>query len=462
MQVYLPMVLAQLEGVPEEDGMSDANAVGRRVMWLTLLGALTAGARADAVHPHLGPLLTAVARPTFCVPVVASDEERSTAYTDAQTRLAAFLETLIERAGAPCCTPPHGLLLYSALMRIASVPSSAANGFSSQRRAIQTLARMAVAAGVSDNLADGGVALHEVYMPELLRQVLAKGAFQQWRADSSDWHLTQTLLRQSEGGAAASVLMDIVPVLASLLDPKRDPTLRMTALSLLDHLLSAESCASSEEMGEWATDIYGVMLLPNLVWRAGKAAEHVRLASALCLSKLLPLPHLSGETLASHLDDALPLFTSALDDDNAETRRLMCSILASALPRLTGAALSSETVRRLYPEMLKRLDDASDEIRLQVCASLVALIRCFTYSAIYSTSSNLDKTNYQYFLRGLLVHLDDPSHNIQQAVGSVVGEAMHADPPVCIEELRAVRDRQRSPQLCNELLAKARDIGQLV
>ena len=30
------------------------------------------------------------------------------------------------------------------------------------------------------------------------------------------------------------------------------------------------------------------MLLPNLVWRAGRVAEQVRLAAMLCVSRLLP------------------------------------------------------------------------------------------------------------------------------------------------------------------------------
>ena len=124
----------------DEDGVSDSSLVGRRALWLTLLGALTAGAKAESVQPHLGPLLAAVAKPTFCVPVralrgrsrlqlalaslaracvpaaaspcrssaelavpharlvspapqaVAADDERTVAYSDAQTRLAGFLE----------------------------------------------------------------------------------------------------------------------------------------------------------------------------------------------------------------------------------------------------------------------------------------------------------------------------------------------------------------------------------
>ena len=47
---------------------------------------------------------------------------------------------------------------------------------------------------------------------------------------------------------------------------------------------------SSAEMHDWAELIFQAMLVPNLVWRAGRAAEHVRLAAMTNLSKLVPLP----------------------------------------------------------------------------------------------------------------------------------------------------------------------------
>jgi hypothetical protein len=80
----------------------------------------------------------------------------------------------------------------------------------------------------------------------------------------------------------------------------------------------------------------------------------------------------------------------------------------------------------------------------------------------YASEANFDKTNYQYLLRGLLVHLDDPSPEIQAEVKAVLGEAARVDPPVCAEELRTVRERQRTPKLVDELLATIAGIGQLV
>ena len=64
--------------------------------------------------------------------------------------------------------------------------------------------------------------------------------------------------------------------LTHLLDPKQDPTLRLTALGAVDHLLSDEAFCSAPPLTEWAEHILAAMLLPNLVWRAGRVAEQVR------------------------------------------------------------------------------------------------------------------------------------------------------------------------------------------
>ena len=116
----------------------------------------------------------------------------------------------------------------------------------------------------------------------------------------------------------------------------------------------------------------------------------------------------------------------------------------------------------MYPELLKRLDDASDDVRVRACAPICSLFRSMDYQELWSDEHNFDKTNFQYFLRGLLVHLDDPSPEIQQAIMGVFEVGMQVDPLVFAEEVRAVRERHRSPKLCDQLVEEARALGQLV
>lgn len=63
------------------------------------------------------------------------------------------------------------------------------------------------------------------------------------------------------------------------------------------------------------------------------------------------------------------------------------------------------TLTTFYRELLKRLDDSSDEIRLDACLTLTTYLRV--------VPADYDRTHFKYLLRGLLVHLDDTNPAIQ-------------------------------------------------
>jgi dynein assembly factor 5 len=155
--------------------------------------------------------------------------------------------------------------------------------------------------------------------------------------------------------------------------------------------------------------------VPNLVWRAGKPAEHVRLAAMTCLSKLLPLGVVIASALAKQLEAALPIVMTCLDDDNVNTRRLSCAVLEAvrSFSTFVPAALSSththqpscgqvlrklpprlvkeEWTRKIYPELLKRLDDASDGVRLAVCVCWLNTVPTTTLNADPATLRLADR-----------------------------------------------------------------------
>ena len=461
--VYVPLLLHQLH-TADPDASSDTAVIARRGLCLTVLSALMSGAEPSALKPQLPALSAAVAAPHFCIPPPGIDDDRAAIYAGTQLRLCKFLGALVERAGPDCAQQPQAYSLYCALMRLAAVPSTAGRGFTAQRTAVETLNTFAQSAGHPT-----AGPLHATHLPRLVEDVLGDGSaepskapYAHWQASTHEWHLLQALLRQCDGETAASQLLHVAPCLARLLDPKQEPVLRGTALALLDALLAEPSFAHATELSEWAELLYSAMLVPNLVWRAGRAAEHVRLAAMTSLARLVPLDALTPAQLEAQLEDSLPVLHTALDDDNVETRRIGCSVVESLLSKLGPSRLESERARKLYPELLKRLDDASDAVRIAVCGPIIALIRAFNYASVWSEERNFDKANFQYLLRGLLVHLDDPSPEIQAAVKDVLEVAMPVDVAVFVPELLQVKDRHRSPKLCEELIEAAKALGQVV
>jgi len=185
----------------------------------------------------------------------------------------------------------------------------------------------------------------------------------------------------------------------------------------------------------------------------------VRRAAMTCLARVVPLPSVTAAALAGQLEEALPVITNCLDDDNTGTRQMGCVVIEALLDKLGSELTRENWVRSLYPELLKRLDDASDEVRVTVCGTLSSLAAAFRYSPVYSEAANFDKTNFQYLLRGLLVHLDDPSYEIQQPVMALLERMMATDVHVFCEEVRGVRERHRTTKLCDKLLAQAAGMG---
>jgi hypothetical protein len=68
----------------------------------------------------------------------------------------------------------------------------------------------------------------------------------------------------------------------------------------------------------------------------------------------------------------IPLVVQSMDEDwYVDTRRLACFVM-SALLKLAGGIIGDEARRQIYPELNKRMDDSSNEVRIATAATIVA------------------------------------------------------------------------------------------
>lgn len=107
----------------------------------------------------------------------------------------------------------------------------------------------------------------------------------------------------------------------------------------------------------------------------------------------------------------LPQITTLMEDDVQTTRLITCRALQRIL-EVCSTRLHQDILHNMYMELLKRLDDSSDEIRLAVTKTFSTFFRCFPKE--YDVA--LYKAHIETLYRGLLVHMDDTDENIQQAV----------------------------------------------
>lgn len=170
---------------------------------------------------------------------------------------------------------------------------------------------------------------------------------------------------------------------------------------------------------------------------------------------LVPPPLLLSTILSDNASagGSLPTLKAVLADDDVATRHMATRMLGDALAAVRGA-LDPDLARGLYHEMLKRLDDSNDAVRLIGCGALAALAHSPTTSAAECASAAecWRGTPVEYVIDTLLLHLDDTAPAVQAAVyGALVPWAALA-PEYARKGATAAASRHRSPALCQQLL----------
>ena len=115
--------------------------------------------------------------------------------------------------------------------------------------------------------------------------------------------------------------------------------------------------------------------------------------------------------LAEVQEDLLTQLRSVIEDDNKQTRLIACRVMTKVF-NLAGNSLDHDRLHNMYPDLLKRMDDSSDDVRVAVAATFQSYFACFQND--YNVG--LYKAHLEAIYRGLLVHLDDPEPRIQEAV----------------------------------------------
>ncbi|KAI4889327.1 hypothetical protein NFI96_034161, partial [Prochilodus magdalenae] len=112
---------------------------------------------------------------------------------------------------------------------------------------------------------------------------------------------------------------------------------------------------------------------------------------------------------------------SALEEDSQLARLLACRSLHTLLT-LTACCLSADALNRIYPELLKRIDDSSDEVRAEALKALGAWFS--SLGKDYDTATQ--RPHLQFLYQQLLLYLDDPDHRVQLLVLGLSTVALHS------------------------------------
>ncbi|NXH14796.1 DAAF5 factor, partial [Bucco capensis] len=244
-------------------------------------------------------------------------------------------------------------------------------------------------------------------------------------------------------------LNHFILILKTCLQPNKDPQMRLKLFTVLSQLLqkASETVNSQGLFPSYLETVIKDILAPNLQWHAGRTAAAIRTTAVSCLWALVHCEMLSPEEILKVKDELVPQIIAAMDEDSKMTRLMACRIVSVFL-KVCGRQLDEDKFTKTYTEVLKRLDDASCDVRLAAAHTLTTWFKCLKDSDVKSAMEGHVEILYQE----LLIHLDDPDENTQKAVLEVLKEGSSLYPDLLVREIEGVAHKHRTPVYCSQLL----------
>ena len=202
--------------------------------------------------------------------------------------------------------------------------------------------------------------------------------------------------------------------------------LRNQCLLIIAHLLQFIDGPNEETstLSPFLTVLIDQCIMPGMQWKPGRTAA-IAILCSLFQAKSFRVEQVtinqshrhSPSTLfiqyTSSMNELLLAVLGMLDDDDRLTRTNSCYVLQALFFNDTAVrTIDDERLHKACPNLLKRLDDISYEIRLAMSQTLNAYVRAF-YGDF---NADLYCAHLEDIAKILLVHMDDQNGQIQQAI----------------------------------------------
>uniref|UniRef100_A0A8B9U892 Dynein axonemal assembly factor 5 n=1 Tax=Anas zonorhyncha TaxID=75864 RepID=A0A8B9U892_9AVES len=294
---------------------------------------------------------------------------------------------------------------------------------------------------------DSFLCLYKQHIIQLLEWVSV--SHDSWTCYSPEILQLDVLHVLSLGPVIGEALDDFILILKTCLQPNKDPQIRLKLFTVLSQLLQKanETVNSQGLFPSYLEIVIKDILAPNLQWHAGRTAAAIRTTAVSCLWALIHCETLSPEETLKVKDVLMPEIIAAMDEDSKISRLMGCCIVGVFL-KVCGRQFDEDQLTKIYPEVLKRLDDASRDVRLAAARTLTNWFNCVKDSDMKSVM----KSNIEILYQELLIHLDDQDQDTQNAVLNALKEGSILYPELLVREIEVIIHKHRTPVYCNQLL----------
>jgi len=261
-----------------------------------------------------------------------------------------------------------------------------------------------------------------------------------WSVYSAESQIFYACLSRAKIATACNMDL-ILLILKKTMSKDADPELKLRHFILLsEYFMNNQNLYQYiEDLHKFVSTILEELIIPALIWSAGRAAETIRTAAVCCLCALLqnkiinpdekteinkadssanrenekPRISITVEQFPSIFDKIVPVLISLVDDKAKKTRlysmRAIC-LLISVGQKLS--CLNDQHIHSTYPVILKRLDDGCDDIRYIAVEALVDVWN----AAFENYDTIVCRSHIDVLYTTMIIHLDDPESHFQEII----------------------------------------------
>ena len=125
---------------------------------------------------------------------------------------------------------------------------------------------------------------------------------------------------------------------------------------MIEHFLLEETLHSTIVF--YTEIIVKLILLPCTEWRVGLPNVKIRKAGVVCMIKLIESKLIEPVKMREYFAETVKKMGSCLEDDWGNDLRFASVVFLRKLFVFLKGVADNEDIKIVYPEMLKRLDDA--------------------------------------------------------------------------------------------------------
>jgi hypothetical protein len=189
--------------------------------------------------------------------------------------------------------------------------------------------------------------------------------YENWNRYSPDRFVFDILVRRSTHAIDDDQWEEVLMIVACNINHEKDLELRIDMLALVEHLLCTKEL--HDRLTFYTDIVLKMILIPAAEWKIGKPNTKIRKAAIICMMKLVQEKIVSPEKLSPHFLPVLAVLKNCLDDDWDNGIRFSSIVLLKYIVTYIGKEFTDDENKDIYEQLLKRLDDSQDGIRIETC-----------------------------------------------------------------------------------------------